>query len=63
MGDHSKAAAFDRLKDRVQESEAVSQAKAEMAGDDVEDKLAALERDEKIERMLNDLKSQRGQKE
>ncbi|MCL4401044.1 MAG: PspA/IM30 family protein [Acidobacteria bacterium] len=62
IGDSSKTAAFDRLKDRVQESEAVSQAKAEMAGDGVEEKLAALERDQKIERMLNELKVQRGQK-
>ena len=59
IGDQSKAAAFDRLKDRVQESEAVSQAKAEMAGDDVEEKLAALERDDKIERMLTELKAKR----
>jgi phage shock protein A len=59
IGDQSKAAAFDRLKDRVQESEAVSQAKAEMAGDDVEEKLAALERDDKIERMLAELKASR----
>lgn len=63
IGDHSKAAAFDRLKDRVQEAEAVSQAKSEIAGDDdIEDKLSGLERDHKIELMLEELKAQRGQK-
>ncbi|MCC6858439.1 MAG: PspA/IM30 family protein [Bryobacterales bacterium] len=59
-GDDSKAAAFERMKDKVQFSEAVSQAQAEMASESVEDKLAALEKDEEIARLLAELKAQRG---
>ena len=40
--------------------EAVAQAQAEMTTDDVEDRLAALEKQEQVERMLQDLKAQRG---
>ena len=60
MGENSKPAAFDRMKDRVYHEEAVAQAQAEMTTDDVEDRLAALEKQEQIERMLQDLKTQRG---
>jgi hypothetical protein len=37
----------------------VSQAKAEMAGDSVEDRFAELEKEEEIERLLKDLKEKR----
>src|SRR3981189_2033032 len=43
MGDGSKAAAFDRMKRKVVHSEAVSQAKSEIAADNMDDRLAALE--------------------
>ena len=62
IGDAGNAAAFDRMKDKVQREEAVSQAQSELAGDDLDDKFRALERDERIERMLAELKAQRGQK-
>ena len=42
MGDGSKEAAFERVKDKVQHAEAVSQAKEELAVDSVDDRLAAL---------------------
>src|SRR5438067_6389028 len=45
IGDGSKAAAFDRMKRKVAHSEAVGQAKAEIAGDNMEDRLAALEKE------------------
>jgi phage shock protein A len=60
IGDGSKAAAFDRMKHKVARSEAVSQAKAELAVDDVEDRLAALEKEDRIEQLLNELKTKRG---
>jgi len=59
-GDGSKAAAFDRIKRKVAHSEAVSQAKSEIAGDNIEDRLAALEKQDRIEQLLTDLKSKRG---
>src|SRR5882762_2431155 len=60
IGDSSKAAAFDRMKHKVARSEAVSQAKAELAVDDVEDRLAALEKEDRIEQLLSELKTKRG---
>jgi phage shock protein A len=61
IGDNSKAAAFDRMKRKVAHSEAIGQAKAEMAADDdVESRLAALEKEDRIEQLLTELKSKRG---
>jgi phage shock protein A len=60
IGDGSKAAAFDRMKRKVAHSEATSQAKAEMVSDNVEDRLAALEKQDRIEQLLTELKSKRG---
>lgn len=58
-GDFSKAAAFDRMKQKVQRSEAVGRAKVELMGDNTEDRLARLELDDEIERLLADVKSRR----
>jgi len=60
IGDGSKAAAFDRMKHKVTREEVVSQAKAEIAVDDVEDRLAALEKEDRIEQLLGELKAKRG---
>ena len=60
IGDSSKAAAFDRMKHKVAREEAVSQAKSEIAVDDVEDRLAALEKEDRIEQLLGELKARRG---
>jgi len=59
-GDGSKAAAFDRMKRKVAHSEALSQAKSEIAADNIEDRLAALEKEDRIEQLLVELKSKRG---
>jgi phage shock protein A len=59
MGDDSKSAAFDRMKDKVRHNEATAQATAELLADDVEDRFASLEKQEEIERLLNELKSKR----
>jgi len=60
IGDSSKAAAFDRMKGKVMHAEAVSQAKSELASDNLEDRLAALEKEEHIDKLLADLKIRRG---
>jgi phage shock protein A len=60
IGDGSKAAAFDRMKRKVAHSEAVGQAKAEIAGENMEDRLAALEKEDRIEQLLAELKGKRG---
>lgn len=59
-GDGSKAAAFDRMKKKVAHSEAMSQAKSEIAADNIEDRLAALEKQDRIEQLLAELKTRRG---
>jgi phage shock protein A len=60
IGNGSKAAAFDRMKHKVVREEAVGQAKAEIAVDNVEDRLAALEKEDRIEQLLGELKARRG---
>lgn len=60
MGDGSKAEAFDRMKRKVAHSEATSQAKSELVMDNVEDRLAALEKQDRIEQLLGELKARRG---
>jgi len=57
VGDQSNAATFDRMKNKVRNSEAVSQATAELVADDVDDRFAAMEKEEQIDRLLADLKS------
>ncbi|MGO9269178.1 MAG: PspA/IM30 family protein [Terriglobia bacterium] len=59
-GDRSKITAFDRMQHKVMLGEAVSQAKSEMVKDDLDERLAKLERDDQIELMLTELKSRRG---
>jgi len=59
VGDGSKSAVFDRLKDRVNHTEATAVAEVELLGDDVAEKLNRLDRDTEVERLLTDLKGRR----
>jgi phage shock protein A len=59
-GNGSSAAAFDRMKRKVADSEALSQAKSEIATDNMEERLAALEKEDRIEQLLVELKTKRG---
>lgn len=61
VGGGSAVATFDRMKNKVGRSEALSQAKSELAGDNVEDRLAALGKEDEVEKLLTDLKARRGQ--
>ena len=47
------------MKRKVAHSEAVSQAKSEIASEDVDDRFAALEKEDRIEQLLAELKSKR----
>ena len=60
LGENSKSATFDRLKDRVHHTEATATAEIELLQDDVGDKLNRLDRDTEVERLLADLKSRKG---
>jgi phage shock protein A len=59
-GNGSSANAFDRMKHKVAHEQATSQAKSEIAADNMEDRLAALEKEDRIEQLLAELKSKRG---
>jgi phage shock protein A len=60
IGGDSHTAAFDRMKNKVQHSEATAQATAELAAeDDVETRFAKLEKQDEVDRLLAELKSKR----
>jgi phage shock protein A len=56
-GDRSKTATFDRMKRKVQHAEALSHAKSELLGDSIDDRLAALDKEDQIEKLLAELKA------
>jgi phage shock protein A len=60
MSANTKSATFDRMKRKVAREEAVGQAKAEILADDVEDRLAVLEKEDRVEQLLTELKTKRG---
>jgi phage shock protein A len=59
MADVPASEGFDRMKDKVLRNEAIADAKTEMLGEttSIDDRFAALEREEEIERMLTELKA------
>ncbi len=59
IGDESHAAAFDRMKHKVQHTEAAAQAKADLVADNVDDRFAALEKEGEIDRLLAEIKARR----
>jgi len=58
-GSHSHGAAFRRMQDKVDRSEAVDAAMAALTEDGVDDRLAALEEQEVVERLLGEMKARR----
>jgi phage shock protein A len=59
IGSGSAIRTFDRMKDKVIRDEAVSQAKSELAGDNLDDRFAQLERDDEVDKALAELKPRR----
>ena len=57
--DETKMGTFDRMKNKVHGEEAMGQAMAEIANDNLEDRLASLDKDDEIEKLLADIKSKR----
>jgi phage shock protein A len=57
--DHAKNGTFDRMKRKVSHAEALSQAKSEIAAEDMEGRLAALEKEDRIEQLLVELKARK----
>ena len=58
--DESKMGTFDRMKNKIQTDEAFGQAMAEVANDNLEEKLASLGKEDEITKLLADLKARRG---
>jgi phage shock protein A len=53
------AAGFDRMEQKVQRSEAVSQAKSELVADDVDRRFDVMEKEDEVGRLLDALKARR----
>jgi phage shock protein A len=51
---------MDRARQKVLRSEALSAAKAELAGDDLHDRLLALGKEDQIEQLLDEIKARKG---
>jgi len=60
LGDTSNVAKFERLRQKVLRSEAVSDAKSALVSDDVDRRFDQLTKDDEIGRLLATLKAQRG---
>jgi phage shock protein A len=50
---------FERMKGKINREEALSQAKVELLGTDAEDRLASMERDEQIDKLLAEIKGRK----
>ncbi len=59
VDDGNGAAAFDRMRTKIRHEDAVSHAKSELLADSTEEQLQALDKEDKIEKMLADLKSRK----
>ena len=59
MGDTSKSAAYDRMKNRVAHDEAVAQARTELSTDSIDDRFASMEKEEAIDKLLAEIKSRK----
>jgi phage shock protein A len=62
MADAPASEGFDRMKDKVLRNEAIAEAKTEMLGEttSIDDRFAAMEKEDEIERMLTELKAKVG---
>jgi phage shock protein A len=59
INDDAASSAWDRMNQKVNRADAISQARTELLGDNVDDQFAALEKHDEVERLLQGLKSKR----
>ena len=59
IGSRSTIRTFERMKEKITVSEAVSQAKHEMVTDDLDDRFAQMERDDEVDKLLAELKAKK----
>lgn len=60
MSNSARSGSFDRMQHKVTREEATAQATSEIMADDVELRLTALEKEDRINQLLAELKSKRG---
>jgi phage shock protein A len=60
LSNSARSTSFDRMKDKVHREEALSQAKAELNGDDLDERLLGLGREDQIEQLLKEIKARKG---
>jgi phage shock protein A len=60
MSNNARSGSFDRMHHKVTREEATAQATSEIMADDVELRLSALEKEDRINQLLAELKSKRG---
>ena len=59
INENAVSSAWDRMNQKVNRADAVSQARTELLGDNVDDQFAALEKHDEVERLLAGLKSKK----
>ena len=59
LNDSAASSAWDRMNHKVNRAEAISQARTELLGESVDDRFAALEKQDEVERLLADLKARK----
>ncbi len=59
INDGARSAAFDRMKRKVGQGEAMSEVKSDMASETVEERLDALEKEDTIEQLLAEMKARK----
>jgi phage shock protein A len=59
VGDGMSSSTWDRMKHKVNSAEALNEARTELLGDNLEDRFAALEKQDEVERLLEVLKSRK----
>jgi phage shock protein A len=58
-GDATASGSWDRMKHKVSKAEALNEARTELLGDNLEDRFAALEKHDEVDRLLESLKARK----
>jgi phage shock protein A len=59
FAENGASATFDRMNHKVDRAEAISRAKTELVGEDIEDRFAKLEKEDAIEKVLAEIKQRK----
>ncbi|MDP9171635.1 MAG: PspA/IM30 family protein [Acidobacteriota bacterium] len=59
INENAASSTWDRMNQKANRAEAISQARTELLGESVDDRFAALEKEDEVERLLAGLKSQK----